>query len=98
MRARQLRHRGGSWRGTRRLAPSLRACWRSLQLSSVISAILLELHPSAAIAQTASFYLHNESSTNPLYFALKTAGPDAPAVVLQSLDLKKLPPGKEGGC
>ena len=55
-----------------------------------ILAVLLSL-PSAAIAETATYHLHNEASTTSGLNQLKTAGPDTSSNTLMSASLNGQP-------
>ncbi len=63
--------------------------------SVVVALFVFALAPLTANAQTATYHLHNESSSNPLYRALKSAGPDTASVAIQSVDLKNHSAGTE---
>jgi len=45
-------------------------------------------------AQTATYHLHNEASSTPGNYQLKTTGPDTATVAVQSADLKNAATGE----
>ncbi len=56
----------------------------------VLASVWLVLFATLAFAQTNTYYLHSEGSGDFCCYALKTSGPDAAPIVLQSGDLKGL--------
>jgi YD repeat-containing protein len=56
----------------------------------VLASVCLVLFATLAFAQTNTYHLHSEDSGDFCCYALKTSGPDAAPIVLQSGDLKGL--------
>src|SRR6266545_9726 len=54
----------------------------------LLASVCLVALSALASAQTTTYYLHNEDSGDFCCYALKTTGPDAAAIVIQSGDLK----------
>src|SRR5882757_9192135 len=64
---------------------------RSWQLTLLLGFILVVAH--SAKAQTATYHLHKEASSTSGLDQLKTAGPDAASVALQTANLKNAATG-----
>jgi hypothetical protein len=65
------------------------AAWKVLSYFILLLALSI-----LAKAQTATYHLHNEASSTPGNYQLKTAGPDTAGVAVQSADLKNAAPGE----
>lgn len=55
--------------------------------ATLLTALALVI-PTHGYAQTTTFHLHNEGSSNLCCLQLKTTGPDIPTVIFQTGDLK----------
>ena len=60
----------------------------------LLTLFVLSLGASSAKAQSATYHLHKDASTTTGLFQLKTAGPDATTLAIQTVNLKNLAAGE----
>ena len=74
-----------------------RVCWDNLVLAlrlALLPLFILALSSHVGAQTTATYHLHREASTTTGLFQLKTAGPDATTLAVQSANLKNVAAGE----
>src|SRR2546421_8608825 len=80
------------------MARTTRVCWDNLVLAlrlALLPLFILALSSHVGAQTTATYHLHREASTTTGLFQLKTAGPDATTLAVQSANLKNVAAGED---